>query len=41
MFALRRACEESTYMSLNRFNSFAPIRYNNSARFLIDGKQYF
>jgi phospholipase D1/2 len=28
-------------MTLNRFNSFAPIRNGNSVKFLIDGKEYF
>lgn len=28
-------------MSLNRFNSFAPLRYASSVKFYIDGSDYF
>jgi hypothetical protein len=28
-------------MNLNRFYSFAPIRYKNKTKFYVDGKDYF
>jgi phosphatidylserine/phosphatidylglycerophosphate/cardiolipin synthase-like enzyme len=28
-------------MSLNRFNSFAPLRYASSGKFFVDGFDYF
>ena len=28
-------------MSLNRFNSFAPLRYSSSVKFYVDGSDYF
>lgn len=28
-------------MSLNRFNSFAPLRYESEAKFFVDGEDYF
>ncbi|TFK27984.1 phospholipase D [Coprinopsis marcescibilis] len=39
--ALKRAGERSPYTKHNRFESFAPIRYNVSAQWLVDGRDYF
>lgn len=41
IFTLRSSCKNSCYMSLNRFNSFAPLRYESEAKFFVDGEDYF
>ncbi|PIL22872.1 hypothetical protein GSI_15568 [Ganoderma sinense ZZ0214-1] len=39
--SLERAARESHYTGKNRFDSFAPIRLNVAAQWLVDGRDYF
>ncbi|KAH9925437.1 phospholipase D [Epithele typhae] len=39
--ALERVARESHYTGKNRFDSFAPIRLNVAAQWLVDGRDYF
>ncbi|KAF9013434.1 hypothetical protein BDQ17DRAFT_1343417 [Cyathus striatus] len=39
--ALEKMAEASHYMGKNRFDSFAPIRLNVAAQWLVDGRDYF
>ncbi|KAI0324905.1 phospholipase D [Cubamyces sp. BRFM 1775] len=39
--ALERVAKESHYTGKNRFDSFAPIRLNVAAQWLVDGRDYF
>ncbi|KAI0916794.1 hypothetical protein AcW1_007851 [Taiwanofungus camphoratus] len=39
--ALERIARESHYTGKNRFDSFAPIRLNVAAQWLVDGRDYF
>ncbi|GJE88360.1 phospholipase D1 [Phanerochaete sordida] len=39
--AMERVARESHYTGKNRFDSFAPIRLNVAAQWLVDGRDYF
>ncbi|TBU47403.1 phospholipase D [Dichomitus squalens] len=39
--SLERAAKDSHYTGRNRFDSFAPIRLNVAAQWLVDGRDYF
>ncbi|THG97034.1 hypothetical protein EW026_g4898 [Hermanssonia centrifuga] len=39
--ALEKVARESHYIGKNRFDSFAPIRLNVAAQWLVDGRDYF
>ncbi|KAI1794831.1 phospholipase D [Ganoderma leucocontextum] len=39
--SLERAAKETHYTGKNRFDSFAPIRLNVAAQWLVDGRDYF
>jgi phospholipase D1/2 len=39
--ALERIAATSHYAGTNRFDSFAPIRLNVAAQWLVDGRDYF
>ncbi|CAL1712514.1 unnamed protein product [Somion occarium] len=39
--ALEKVARESHYTGTNRFDSFAPIRLNVAAQWLVDGRDYF
>ncbi|KAI0647733.1 phospholipase D [Trametes meyenii] len=39
--SLERVAKESHYTGKNRFDSFAPIRLNVAAQWLVDGRDYF
>ncbi|KAI0669199.1 phospholipase D [Trametes maxima] len=39
--ALERVAKDSHYTGKNRFDSFAPIRLNVAAQWLVDGRDYF
>lgn len=39
--ALERSASSSPYTGTNRFDSFAPIRLNVAAQWLVDGRDYF
>ncbi|XP_006462684.1 hypothetical protein AGABI2DRAFT_186563 [Agaricus bisporus var. bisporus H97] len=39
--ALEKSASSSTYTNENRFDSFAPIRLNVAAQWLVDGRDYF
>ncbi|KAI0826732.1 phospholipase D [Trametes gibbosa] len=39
--AFERVAKESHYTGTNRFDSFAPIRLNVAAQWLVDGRDYF
>jgi hypothetical protein len=41
VYFIRKAMKDNNYLDIKRFHSFADIRSNCSAKYYIDGKNYF